>query len=78
MVVITETEWEEGQNVSASENKESVLKAFAKVAKGKGMDMKEIAKLSALKWPYGAVQSLVKEGKLERKKFGKKFGYRLK
>jgi len=76
MVQISEKEWEEGSAVSASENKEAVLKAFGKVA-GKGMDMKEIAKLSGLKWPYGAVKALVEDGKLERKQFGKKFGYRM-
>ena len=73
---INEEEWESGSAVSASENKEAVLKAFGKV-KGKGMDMKEIGKLSGLKWPYGAVKALVEDGKLERKQFGKKFGYRL-
>lgn len=75
MVQISEKEWEEGTSVSASENKEQVLKAFGKVKAG--MDMKEIAKQSGLKWPYGAVKALVEEGKLERKQFGKKFGYRL-
>jgi len=74
---ISEEEWANGSAVSASENREAVLKAFAKV-KGAGMDMKEIGKLSGLKWPYGAVKTLVEEGKLERKQFGKKFGYRLK
>lgn len=78
MPIISEVEWESGSAVSASENKEAVLKAFAKVAKGKGLDMKEIGKLSGLKWPYGAVKSLVADEKLERKKFGKKYGYRLK
>jgi len=73
---INAEEWEAGTAVSASENKEAILKAFAKV-KGKGMDMKEIGKLSGLKWPYGAVKALVEDGKLERKQFGKKFGYRM-
>lgn len=75
-MIIEEEVWESGTGVSASENKEQILKAFAKI-KGKGMDMKEIGKLSGLKWPYGAVKALVEDGKLERKQFGKKFGYRL-
>ena len=73
---INEEEWENGSAVSASANKEAILKAFEKV-KGKGMDMREIAKLSGLKWPYGAVKALVEDGTLERKQFGKKFGYRM-
>jgi hypothetical protein len=72
---ISEKDWAEGTAVSASENKVAVLGAF-KGIKG-GLDMKEIGKLSGLKWPYGAVKALVEDGKLERKQFGKKFGYRL-
>jgi len=72
---MSEEEWENGTAVSASENKVAVLAAF-KGIKG-GLDMKEIGKRSELKWPYGAVKALVEEGKLERKQFGKKFGYRL-
>lgn len=78
MVVYSEENWENGTPVNTSENKARVLSAFEKLGKGKGMDMKEIAARSGLKWPYGAVKALVEEGKLERKQFGKKYGYRLK
>lgn len=72
---ISEEEWQNGSAVSVSENKVAVLAAF-KGLKG-GLDMREIGKRSGLKWPYGAVKALVEAGQLERKQFGKKFGYRL-
>jgi hypothetical protein len=70
--------WEAETPVNAGENREKVLKAFQALPKGNGMDIKEVSKRSGLKWPYGAVKTLIAEGVLERKHFGKKYGYRLK
>jgi hypothetical protein len=76
-MIVNEQQWAEGNAVTSSENKEAVKAAFENVGKA-GMDLKEIAKQSGLKWPYGAVKALVEDGFLERKQFGRRYAYRVK
>lgn len=76
MVVINADQWEKGTG-GDSDKEAAILKAFAELNDGEAMDMKEIKAKTGEKWVFGAVKKLLDAGKLERKKFGKKFGYRL-
>ena len=77
MPVISEEAWESGVGAEG-DAAEAILAAFGKQKDLKlGMDMDEIKKVTGLKWIFGPVKKLVEAGKLERKKFGKKYGYRL-
>jgi len=76
MPIIDEEEWESG-TASTSGATESILEAFKNLGANKGMDMAEVKKITGLKWIFGPMKQLVEAGKLERKKFGKRFAYRL-
>lgn len=76
MPIIDEEEWEKGA-ASSTEVTEKIMDAFRELGPNKGMDMAEVKKLTGLKWIFGPMKKLVEAGKLERKKFGKRFAYRL-
>jgi len=76
MPIIDEDEWESG-SASTTEVTEKIMKAFQELGPTKGMDMAEVKKVTGLKWIFGPMKKLVTDGKLERKKFGKRFAYRL-
>jgi len=73
-VRINEEEWEEG--VSGGDEEKRILEVLEDVGKG-GIDMKGISEESGIKWVWSRVSKLVESGKIERKKFGKKYNYRL-
>ena len=76
MPIISEEEWEEG-TVSTTEVTEKILAAFRELGPTQGMDMNEVKERTKLKWIFGPMKKLVEAGKLERKKFGKRYAYRL-
>lgn len=76
MPIIDEEEWESG-SASTSDAAEKILSAFKELGPNKGMDMAEVKKITGLKWIFGAMKKLVEDGKLERKKFGKRYAFRL-
>lgn len=82
MVVIKAGEWEKGE--SAGSDKSAVVLALFQKEQKKckegeyfAADIKEIRKATGLKWPWGGVKELVEAGKLQAKKFGRKYRYRL-
>ena len=76
MPLITEEEWEKG-TASTTEVSEKILDSFKELGPTQGMDMAEVKTRTGLKWIFGPMKKLVEAGKLERKKFGKRYAYRL-
>jgi hypothetical protein len=76
MPIITEEDWEDGVS-TGSDVSEKIMDAFRALGTKKGMDMAEVKTTTGLKWIFGHMKKLVEAGKLERKKFGKRYAYRL-
>lgn len=75
MEMVSEEEWEGGEVIGGNEERR---KKIMKVLEGnKGYSRKRISEKSGIKWVYSEIMKMCKEGILERKKFGKKFMYRV-
>jgi len=73
---INEEMWNNGVSVDG-DKEEKILEVLEEVDGKGGIDMEGIGEKCGLKWVYGSIKKLFDGGKVERKKIGKKYFYRL-
>lgn len=75
--VISADDWESGSApASESEKAAAVLMHLDKTYPG-GMNTAGLEEATKVKWLYGTVKALYESGKIERKKIGRGFFYRI-
>lgn len=72
--IISEEVWNLGKGLEGNLEKE--VKILEVLEEKRGMDIKEVIKLSGIKWVYSSLKNLEKLNKVERKKLGKSMYYR--
>lgn len=77
MEMIKVEEWEGMESLGNEEKRKKIIKVLEGLKEYR-ISMKEISKRSKIKWVYSEVLRLVNENKVERKKKGKKYYYRIK
>lgn len=75
--VISADDWDSGTApASESEKADKVLQELEKAHPG-GMNTAGLEEATKIKWLYGTVKSLYESGKIERKKIGRGYFYRI-
>ena len=75
---ISEKEWENGVGNKGNEKKNLEIMKILKSSGRNGISIKGIINESKIKWVYGELMRILKSEKIERKKIGKKYYYRIK